>query len=144
MKKFAFPLARVLDWRQTQAQIEESKLAQMYSELRAIEMQIGQLRAERAQAEAQILAAKSATGSELAALDSFKHASAAAESRLAAAAAVARQRAASQLQAVIQKKRDVKTLENLRERQQQAWNVEKGREIDREAGELHLLRPHPR
>ena len=35
MKKFCFPLDRVMEWRRTQARIEESKLERLYAELRA-------------------------------------------------------------------------------------------------------------
>ena len=138
MKRFAFPLDRVMGWRRTQAHIEESKLERLHAEMRAIESRTAEVLNEREHSEAQIVAAGSATGMELAALDSFKKASVAECARLADAAADARKRIAAQLQVVTQKRRDLRLLENLRDRKLRAWKSELDREIDREASELYL------
>jgi flagellar export protein FliJ len=142
MKKFTFPLARVLDWRRTQVQLEETTLERLNAELRALETRLRDARLEREQAGCWLLAGVSVTGAELAALDSFRKASAVECAKLAASAAATRPRVAAQLQVVIHKRRDVKLLELLHARKLQAWNAELDREIDREAGELHLSKFH--
>jgi len=142
MTKFTFPLARVLDWRRTQVQLEETTLERLYAELRALETRLHEARRERDQAGCWLLAGGSVTGAELAALDSFRKASAVECAKLAASATAMRPRIAAQLQVVIQKRRDVKLLDLLHARKLQTWNLELDREIDREAGELHLARFH--
>ena len=73
MKRFAFPLERVLSWRRMQARVERLRWERIRTELRAIE--------ERARAAARgtptrlgggSAVAKSTTGAELAALDRFR------------------------------------------------------------------------
>ena len=140
MHKFTFPLSRVLDWRRAQVQIEEATLERLYAELRALESRLLEARLEREESGRWLLAGGSVTGEELAALDSFKKASAVECTRLAESAAATRPRIAAQLQIVIQKRRDVKLLELLHARKLQTWNLELDREIDREAAELHLAK----
>jgi hypothetical protein len=67
MKKFIFPLARVMDWRGTQARIEEMKLEGLNAELRGIDLQIAAVLDALAVSDQSLLAMSSATGSELAA-----------------------------------------------------------------------------
>jgi flagellar export protein FliJ len=140
MKKFAFPLSRVLDWRRTQLQIEETTLERFYVELRALETRLREARLEREESGRWLLAGGSVTGAELAALDRFKTASMMECARLAGSAAATRPRIAAQLQIVIQKRRDVKLLELLRARKLATWNLDLDRDIDREAAELHLAK----
>jgi flagellar export protein FliJ len=142
MHKFNFPLARVLDWRRTQLQVEETTLEHLHAGLRALETRLQEVLLEREQAGRLILAAGSATGAELAELDSFKQASAVECTKLAASAAAARQRIAAQLPIVIWKRRDVKLLDLLRTRKLETWTAGLAREIDREAAELYLARFH--
>ena len=140
MKKFEFPLARVLDWRRTQVQIQEGKLERLYAELRAIETSLQHMQREREQSGQALLVGGSVMGAELAALDTFKKAAAVECAKLADQAAASRKRIGAQLQVVIQKRRDVKLLDHLRARKLEAWNTELARDIDREASELHLAK----
>jgi flagellar export protein FliJ len=140
MHKFSFPLSRVLDWRRAQVQLEEATLERLYAELRALETRLLEVRLRREESGRWLFAAGSATGAELASLDSFEKASTVECARLAGFAAATRPRIAAQLQVVIQKRRDVKLLELLHARKLQAWNQELDREIDREAGELYLAK----
>ena len=87
MKKFTFPLGRVLDWRRTQLRVEETRIERMYAELRDIETRLQELLALRAQSARALIARGSTTGAELAALDSFRKASAAECAKLAESAA---------------------------------------------------------
>src|ERR1700678_2822023 len=103
MHKFNFPLARVLDWRRTQLQVEETALERLHAGLRALETRLQEARLERGQAGRLLFAAGSATGAELAELDSFTKASAVECAQLVASAAAARQRIAARLPIVIWK-----------------------------------------
>lgn len=140
MKRFEFPLSRVLDWRRTQVQIEESKLQRLHTELRGIETRLAEIRLARKQSGQSLLTGGAVTGAELAALDSFKKASALECNKLSESAGGARKRIAAQLQIVIQRRGAVKLLELLHTRKLEAWNTELSREIDREAAELHLAK----
>ena len=124
----------------TQLHVEETKTERMYAELRAIETRLLELRALREQSRCALIAQGSVTGAELAALDSFRKASALECVKLAESGAAARQRIAEQLQVVLQKRRDVKLLESLHARKLATWNAALDREIDNEAAELHLAK----
>lgn len=138
MKKFEFPLDRVLDWRRTQARLEESKLERLRADLHAIELQLAEAARSRQECVRELITAKSVTGMELAALDDFRKASLVECAKLKESASQAEKRVAEQLGVVAGKRRDVKLLENLRTRKLEAWKLELGREIEREAGELFL------
>ncbi len=140
MKKFEFPLSRVLDWRRTEAQIEESKLEQLFAELRGIEAREVTVRAELARSESVVRAAPALMGAELAVLDAFKRAAAQERLELQNAAALCQGKIARQAEVVTGKRREVKLLERLHQRKFDAWKVEFSREIDRQAEELHLAR----
>lgn len=138
MKKFHFPLSRVIDYRETLERAEEAKLQDLYAELRAIEAQEAELKNERARSEAAVRAAKTATGSELAALDAFRRYAVAEHTRLEQKRADCMKRIGSQIQVVTQKRRDVRLLENLRAARMLEWKREADREIDMHAEEAYL------
>jgi flagellar export protein FliJ len=140
VKKFTFPLARVLDWRRTQLQVAESKLEQLYAELRAIETRLRDTERAREQSGRELIAMGSATGAELAALDRFRQVSREESAKLGESASASRQRIGAQMQAVLLRQREVRLLEHLEARKLAAWNTELAREVDREASELHLVK----
>jgi flagellar export protein FliJ len=138
MKKFAFPLARVMEWRETQVRIEETALEILQAELHGLETRLTETRAAREHAVKAPPVGGFVTGAELGAFDRFRKAAAVECVKLAEAAAESRQRTAAQLQVVIRKRRDLRLLEKLRQRKLDAWKADLEREIDREASELHL------
>ena len=143
MKRFQFPLDRVLDWRRVQARIEESKLEQLHAEVRGIESRRTQLENQSAES-SRDLAARGATSAELAALASFHRYAIAESARLDRARTDCVRRIGERMAAVIERRRDVKLLENVRERKWQAWRLQSAREADREADELAMLKPKSR
>src|SRR5882762_6808364 len=112
MKKFAFSLDRVLHWRRTQAQIEESKLTHLHGELRALENRRAALDRERSVSEQAVLSGAAVTGSDLAALDAFQRFTVAERQRLEQARAESRQRIENQIQTISVKHREVRLLEH--------------------------------
>jgi hypothetical protein len=140
MKKFEFPLGRVMSWRQTQQQLEEGKLQNFYAELRAIDSKEAALMAERARSEKAVLAADSVSGFELATLDAFRRFTVAEHTRLEQRRAECSKRIAAQVQVVTQKRRDVRLLEHLRGTRLTHWRHEVNREIDMQAEEAYLAR----
>jgi hypothetical protein len=140
MKKFAFQLNRVMDWRRSQARAEEVKLERLHAELRAIDVRDANLKQERAESERTLLAAPVATGCELAALDVFQRYTEAERTRIARARADCNRRIGAQWEVVNVKRRDVRLLERLKDRRLKTWVAELGREIDQQADEAYLAK----
>ncbi len=140
MKKFTFPLRRVLDWRETQARLEESKLEVLYAERRAIESHIATLLEEREKSDRTIAHGNGATGAELEALSAFRRFSVMEHTRLDKLRAGCSQRIAAQLAMVAAKKRDAKLLQRLEQQRLAAWQIDFSKQIDAQAEESHLAR----
>ena len=144
MKKFTFSLDRVLEFRRSQARIEEVKLEHLYAERAAIDLRERTLREEHRQTLAlsvrQGEQAGGISGEELAALDRFGHHMLTEFRRCAQSRASCAQRMAAQLQAVAAKRRDVKLLERLKHQGRTAWDREFEREIAQSAEEAHLAK----
>ena len=139
MKQFAFPLERAMDWRQTQVRIGEAELARLQAELHGIEASLLEIRVAKERAERGVAVLPALVGSDLMRLDAFMKASENNLRKLRRLAEEARKRVAWQLEVVIAKRRDLRLLENLRQRKLIAWKAEFDREIDVEAAELHLI-----
>lgn len=143
MKKIHFPLDRVMDWRRTQARMEEAKLERLYGEIRGLDARRAKLDVERTKAERALLAAPSVTGLQLAELDAFQRFSVAEQGRLERQQVECGQRIAAQIQVVAAKRRDVRLLERFKDERLKAWNSELGREIDAQADETYLAKWKP-
>jgi len=126
-----------MDWRTAQAHIEESKLENLYGELRAIDAKSAALIEERSQSDHALVRASSATGTELAAVAAFQRFSVAEQTRLEVLRADCSKRIATQIEVVVAKRRDVRLLERLKQKRLTAWHMGFNREIDRQAEETH-------
>jgi flagellar biosynthesis chaperone FliJ len=140
MKKFAFQLNRVMDWRRSQARAEEINLERLHAELRAIDARDTSLKQERAESERTLLAGPMATGSELAALDAFQRYTEAERTRIGHTRADCSRRIGAQLEVVNVKRRNVRLLERLKERRLKTWIAQLGRETDQQADEAYLAK----
>jgi len=140
MKKFSFPLDRVLQWRRMQAQIEETKLQQLHSELHAVENRRAALDRERTVSEQSVLSGAAVTGSDLAALAAFQRFTVGERKRLDQARAESQQRIANQMQMIAVKRRDVRLLEHLREKGLKNWTAAQSHELEIQAAESFLAR----
>jgi hypothetical protein len=138
MKKYSFPLTRVMAWRETQVQVEQAKLEHLHAELRNLEGRIAILHDDVQKSHRALVLSVAATGAELAALDAFRRAAALQCAHLDNAAAGCRQRIAAQMGLMIQRRREFRLLERLNDRRLTAWTADYHREIDQQAAELHL------
>lgn len=138
MKKFDFPLSRVLHWRETLARVEETKLEGLYDELHRIEAREAALKNERARAERAVATAESSKGFELSTLDAFRRFAVAEHTRLEQNRANCAARIAAQLQVVAGKRRDVRLLEHLKQKRAELWRRELARDLENQAGEMFL------
>jgi len=140
MKKFHFPLDRVLDWRRTQVRLEQIQLEKMLAELRRIEGQLAAIQGERESAQRAVVQSSSSLGSELLAFDTFRSASTARSAGLERDRLACQERIRAQRAAMSRKELDVRLLEKLREDRLRQWHLEQDREIDEQAAESHLGR----
>ncbi|MGH9721621.1 MAG: hypothetical protein ACRD8O_15545 [Bryobacteraceae bacterium] len=140
MRKFQFELSRILDWRRRQLEVEETKLAPLLAEQRAIETERAATEREETEANVAIATVHSTTGEELAAFDAYrlylKDVRKRIESRLANCAnSIEKQR-----QAIVTARRQVRLLERLKERRRNEWQAAADREQENLAAELYLAR----
>jgi hypothetical protein len=138
MKKFVFPLSRVMDWRKTHVQLEQAKLERMNAELQDLESRAAILRADVERSHRALVVSRAATGAELSALDAYRRSAAAQCGLLETSALGCRKRIAAQLDVIIQRRREVRLLERLHDRKFSAWTADYAKEIDQQADELHL------
>jgi flagellar export protein FliJ len=140
MKKFEFPLDRVLDWRRTQVRVEKSNLERLYSEMHGLDARKAALETARAESEQSLLVSGRATGQELAAFDKFSRFTVAERTRLEAVRVECSQRIAAQNQVLASRRRDVRLLERLRNQRLKDWESGFAREIDAQADEAYLAK----
>ena len=140
MKKFAFPLGRVMDFRRMQARIEEVKLEALYAELRAMDTREVALIQQKAQSEKALRAAPSVTGFDLQLFSEFSAAMKEELKRMDKARADCRRRIDAQLAVLTVKRREVRLLEHLKEKRFEKWEKEMFKEIDQQAEEAYLAK----
>jgi hypothetical protein len=140
VKKFQFPLGRVMAFRSTQARVEEMKLEALYAELRALDTREVALIQQKSQSDKVLKGAVSVTGSELQDFEAYRLAAQEEQKRMDKARADCRKRIDTQLQVVMIKHRDVRLLEKLKEQRFEKWEKEMFKEIDQQAEEAYLAK----
>ena len=138
MKKFAFPLERVMDFRCMQARLEEIKIEALYAELRAIDTREVALIAQKAQSEKALRTEKSVTGFDLELFATFREAMTEELRRMDKARVDCRKRIDAQLAVLTAKRREVRLLEKLKDQRFEKWEKEMFKEIDQQAEEAYL------
>jgi hypothetical protein len=140
MKKFSFPLDRVLSWRQTQARLEEANLARLASELQALNQRHSVIQQSLVTARTSLLSAPSATPIEIGAMEHHR-ASASAQTRfLLQSRHTLQQKISQQTQTVMERRRDAQLLERLRAQRFKTWQTGVAREVDQQAEESFMSR----
>jgi hypothetical protein len=137
MKKFSFPLDRVLAWRTTQTRLEEAALEKLRSELRALDQQRTNLDESLVDARDSLLGSRSATSIEIAALEHYRAASAQQVVRIAHNRAGIEQKIAQQMK-VVAERRHARLLEKLRERRLAEWRAAADKEVEQLAEESYM------
>lgn len=140
MKKFMFPLERVMQLRQAQARAEEAKLERLYGERSALDARERTLHEHRRHSEDDLRGRDHVNAEDLGALDAFQqHVQVELQRNIQARAACDR-RIQAQLKVVNLKRRDVKLLEKLRQERELAWSNGVERELAQQAEESHLAK----
>ena len=140
MKKFAFPLGRVMEFRRTQARLEEAKLEGLYAALRAIDTREVALIEQGVHSEKALKSAASLTGHDLEVFSSYRQAMKEEQKRMDKARAECRKNIDAQLAVVMVKRREVKLLEKLKEQKFEKWEKEMFKEIDQQAEDAYLAK----
>jgi len=140
MKRFTFPLNRVIDWRRMQVRAEELKLEQLHAEMRGIDARAAELNRERAQSEQKLIAASASTAEEMAALGAFQRFTIAEQRKLDVKRVACGEKIAAQTLAVSARRRDARLIEKVKERRLATWRSHYAREIDQQAEEAYLAK----
>ena len=137
MRRFEFRLGSVLGWRAVELELEEGRLEQLFTQLRRRDAETLALEV-RSRESAQLIAAKTLDGQQLAALSYHRHYLEREAARMAAQRADCAKRIAAQQQRVAEAERKVRLLERLRERRLAEWTLEFNREMEALASETFL------
>jgi len=140
MKKFRFPLQRLLHYRRSRLAGEQALLERLMAEQAALEHRRAALEREERMVNESIRRLPVLDSGQLEAVAAFRRFAAAEAVRLAEEAASASARIASQREAVLSARREVEVLEKLRERRLRDWRLELDREMEKQTAELVVAR----
>lgn len=138
MKRFRFRLESVLKWRRLQLELEEEKLQERFTQLRALERRAATLEVGKVEAERSVLAARTVEAGELAALDAHRRWVTAQRDRLARAMRESQQHIAEQRERVRRAEQNLKLLERLKQRRFSDWTAAVEKEYQTLAEEAYL------
>lgn len=140
MKKFSFPLERVLAWRRTQTRLEEAALDRLYAELHALGQREEGVGRSLNEARDSLHKQPSVTAVEISALEYYRVACAAQTAQIAELRVSLQKKIHSQTGIVADRRRDARLLERLRERRLEEWRAAAVREVEQIAAESHISR----
>ncbi len=140
MKRFAFPLERVLALRRQQLQVEESKLETILADRRLLVRQRLEIQERVRISAAEVLSKLIVETIELQALQGFRAFSTARETALGTQIADCDTRAAEQRIRISEVRRSQKLIEKLRERHLTQWQAAFQKELEEQAAESFLAR----
>ena len=140
MKRFAFSLERVRQWRGEQLAIESLRLERMVAEKSLIEQSWALLEREAADSAATVSRVSSFDAIELQAVDAFRRHVIAQRAVFAARSADCERRIEAQQRQVMEARRKCELLAKLKERKWKTWNEDLARELELQAGEVYLAK----
>lgn len=130
MKNFQFRLDRVLDWRRTEMEMEETRLKQLRAAQAALDQERAALESARDNAGRTLLGQASVYGAELQLLSGYNTAVKLLSARLDEKRRAAEQTAAAQQQKLLEARRRLRLLENLRDRRLAEWKYDTERQLE--------------
>ena len=140
MKKFSFPLQRVLDLRRQQAELERAKLQPFVVRLQKLEAAREYLRNQAHAASASVRSAHSVTGGDLAALGRYERYTDGRIRLLDQHELELRKHIEAQQMVVREADRKVKLLENLRDQRLIEWTAQRDKELEEVASDSYLAK----
>ena len=140
MKRFQFPLQRVLEWRSLHMRSAEEQLTRLQEEHAGLVHRENSLRAAELKAEMGLLKLPTMDGSDLQSLGAFQLRIRSERAQLLEARAKCQAEIVKQRTRVLIARRDFKVVEKLKERRLQSWTYLTDREIENTAAEAYLSR----
>jgi flagellar export protein FliJ len=128
MKRFQFRLGRVLDWRRTELELEERRLKQLHASIALLERERAALESAGDQASRALLTQAAVDGTELHALSAYRAAVTLQSIRLDQKRRQLQTDLAAQQQKLLEARRRLRLLENLKERRRVEWSYEAERQ----------------
>lgn len=138
MKPFQFPLAKVLQWRRTQLELEQARLRRQAAELAGLDRMRAELEAAAVRSEVQVRQQTIVAGRDLAALGGFRLYVQSEQRILAKRRMESQRQLEAQQQVLLEARRRCRLLERLEERRSEEWRRELDRELEQFAAEAHL------
>lgn len=140
MKKFAFTLERVRQYREEQLAIEKMRLERLFTEKSLIEQSRHLLEKEAAESAATVSRVTKFDSFELQAIDAFKRHVVVQRALLAKRTAECERRIEEQQHRLVEARRKCELLSRLKDRKWKTWNAELARELENQAGEVFLAK----
>lgn len=140
MKKFRFPLERLLNYRRAQLAAEQAKLEKILAEQRALRERRAALEREDRAIRENLRRLPELASAELEAAAMFRRYAETETVRLLSAEGELASRLERQREAVLCARREVEVLERLRERKREDWRRELDREMEAQVAELVIAR----
>jgi hypothetical protein len=144
MKAFQFPLAKALDWRRIQLELEEARYKQQLASLAGLDRQRAEVEASGIRAEIQVREWSPIAAGDLSALGNFRLYIKSQESEIARRRFEAAQKLAEQQKLMLEARRRWRLLDRLKDRRLAEWTTGRDREIEQIAAESYLARWHRR
>ena len=138
MIPFRFRLQKVLDWRQTQLELEEIKFKRQTAALADLDRARAELEAAGVKAEVQVRDWIPLAGRDLAALGSFRLSVKLKEREIAIRRAECQEKLHAQQRVMLEARRRCRLLERLKERRFSEWELAQNRELEQLATESYL------
>ena len=144
MKAFQFPLAKALDWRRIQLELEEARYKQQIASLAGLDQQRAEVEASGIRAEIQVREWSPIAAGDLSALGNFRLYIKSQESEIARRRFEAAQKLAEQQKLMLEARRRWRLLDRLKDRRLTEWTTGRDREVEQIAAESYLARWHRR
>lgn len=138
MKRFEFPLQRVLDLRNTQLALEESRVRQQSAALADLDRQRAQAQASARSAEEDVRSSPTVEGQDLAALGEYRVRMQARERQIVQQRVEAEKKLAELQAAMTEARRRCRLLERLKERKKEEWQAARDKELEELASDAFL------
>ena len=140
MNAFRFPLQKVLEWRRTQLDLEESRLQQRIAAAAELDRARAELTAQGIRAEADLRSWRMVDGRDLGALDEFHLRVQSRGREIDGRRARCREELQAQQVRLLEARRRSRLLERLRDRRWAEWQAAQSREIEETSAESYLAR----
>lgn len=140
MKKFRFPLEKLLNYRRGRLASEQARLERLLAEQAALQRRRAALEREERLVMESLRRLRVLTSEDLSSAAGFRRYAAAEAVRLLSEAGELASRIEARKNAVLAARREVEVLERLREKRLQDWRSEIDRETERQVAELVVAR----